>query len=175
MDIKKLNVCLCPPERSPVKVLSLSERPFGNFWVSSLNSGSALFRPRSFKRRFCPRRFAKRRFSATVIRGAVPALGSWKTCEMKRERLTTESFVTSFPAILSEPLLGESEPLMTFKRVDLPAPFVPNKVMKSPFLTFRLIFFKISFSSEVPSLTQVVTFCISKIFSLMDDRLLFSK
>jgi len=173
--IKKLSVCLWPPERLPANVFSLSDKPFGNWAVSSLNSARCFFRPLSFNPLFWPRLVANNKFSATVILGAVPILGSWNTWAIYLARLTSDNLVKSWLFRTTWPEVVFNDPLITFNKVDLPAPFVPSNVTKSPFSKVKFKSFKILFSSGVPIFTVVLMFFNSSATWLMDVQPLSSK
>ncbi len=67
-----------------------------------------------------------------VMCGAVPAAGFWNTRPMHRARRWSLSRVTSRPSIRMLPPSARMVPATTLSSVDLPAPFEPMTVTKSP-------------------------------------------
>ena len=150
--IRRVRACLWPPERSPTLEVSLSSRPRPRIFRSSLySSRSALVIPERRRRDF-PRRFASARFSSIPIVAAVPVIGSWNTRPRYVARLCSESFVTSILSIRICPSSTGQVPATAFSIVDLPAPFPPITVTKSPSFSFRFRPFNARFSLMVPGL-----------------------
>ena len=131
--MRKLNAWRCPPERSPVAVCKRVSKLFPITLVNWAYSASfSLVSPRGRNVRFWPRFSANNRFSATVIRGAVPILGSWKTRAMVSVRETAVVWVISCPLCNKVPDATGRLPAIVLNKVDFPAPLVPSTVMKSP-------------------------------------------
>ena len=94
----------------------------------------------------------------------VPVIGSWNTRPRNVARLNSGSPVTSTPSIRIEPSSTGQEPAMALSIVDLPAPFPPMTVTKSPSSRVRSTPFKACFSLIVPRLKVLCTLRISKIY-----------
>ena len=165
--MRKLSACRCPPDRAPVAVVIRFSRPLFIVAASSVKRARLAFNWRWTRCRRSPRLVARSIFSATVIRGAVPSLGSWNTRARKAVRCSSELLVISTPLWRIWPASTPRLPPITLNRVDFPAPFVPTIVMKLPSLIVRLIPLRIVVSLAVPLLTTVWTSRSSNIGLLM--------
>ncbi len=104
------------------------------------------------KVRLSPRRMASARFSSISMVAAVPVIGSWNTLPRNFARLYSFNFVTSVPSMTMEPLSTGHTPAIAFNIVDLPAPFPPITVTKSPSSKVSDSPFNAIFSLTVPAL-----------------------
>ena len=80
---------------------------------------------------------------------------------MNSALLCSTILLISRPSIKISPLSREKEPASAFKKVDLPAPFPPRIVIKSPSLISKLTFFKAYCSLFVPGKKVLSKFFIS--------------
>src|SRR5947209_8255199 len=79
-----------------------------------------------------PRRAASARFSATVMFGAVPLNGFWKTRPISFARRCSGQREMSWPAMDIAPRSSGNVPATALRSVDFPDPFVPMTVTKDP-------------------------------------------
>ena len=144
--------------------VSRSSRPRPRIFRSSWYSSRSWRVMPGRRRRDFPRRLARARFSSIPIVAAVPVIGSWNTRPRYAALLYSESFVTSVPPMMIFPESTGQAPATAFSIVDLPAPFPPITVTKSPSFRWRSTPFKATFSLIVPGLNVL---CISINFSMI--------
>ncbi len=155
--IKRVSACLCPPESNPTLEVILSSSPRSNVAKSSLYSFLSFFvipqlRPRRF-----PLLAASARFSWISIVAVVPVIGSWNTRPKTAALLCSGNPVTSSASIKILPESIGQTPAIAFNTVDLPAPFPPITVTKSPSSNWRSTPFNAFFSLIVPRLNVLWT------------------
>ena len=88
-------------------------------------------------------------------------MGSWNTRPRKGARLYSHRPEISTPSIKIAPESTGHTPDTALSMVDLPAPFPPITVQKSPVCKVRFRFCKAFFSLMVPALKVLYTFLIS--------------
>ena len=153
--ISSVIACLCPPERRPTLLLSLSSRPRSNSESFCLYSSFSCFVTPHLRVLCFPLRDASARFSSMDMVAAVPVMGSWNTRPRKTALLCSGSFVTSFPPMTICPPSTGHTPAIALSIVDFPAPFPPIIVTKSPAFRLRLRPHNAVFSFMVPLLNTL--------------------
>ena len=164
--IKSAIAWRCPPDNNPISLSNLSSSPKSKVASNSLKSFLSSLVVPGLKPLTLPRRSAKDIFCATVIRGAVPSSGFWKTLLINPALLCSTILLTSFPSIKISPPSSENEPAKALRKVDFPAPFPPRIVIKSPSFISRLTFFKACCSLIVPgkNVLSILLIFINDIF-----------
>ena len=132
--IIRVSAWRCPPESRPKGCCIRSSRPMPSRLRRSRNSSRSA-RVSVPSQPPCPA--ARARFSSMLMPGALPRSGSWNRRPMFFARLYSGTSVMSAPSSRILPLSVKKLPETALKSVDLPAPFAPMMVTKSPSCTRR--------------------------------------